>query len=75
MERQLLSCLLTLIDQLHMDSETEEHFVFLIGATNRPNALDLSLRRPGRFDVEIEIGRLIRYELVDIQLMISFTDI
>ena len=33
--------------------------MFLIGATNRPNALDLAFRRPGRFDLEIEIGKSI----------------
>ncbi|CAG8553045.1 7039_t:CDS:10 [Diversispora eburnea] len=30
--------------------------VVIIGATNRPNALDEALRRPGRFDRELEIG-------------------
>jgi AAA family ATPase len=30
--------------------------VIIIAATNRPNAIDPALRRPGRFDREIEIG-------------------
>ncbi|KAF9271884.1 spermatogenesis associated protein 5, partial [Linnemannia elongata] len=30
--------------------------IVVMGATNRPNALDEALRRPGRFDREIEIG-------------------
>lgn len=31
--------------------------VVIIGTTNRPNAIDPALRRPGRFDKEIEIGK------------------
>ena len=30
--------------------------VMILGATNRPDAIDPALRRPGRFDREIEIG-------------------
>jgi len=40
-----------LMDGLHARGR-----VCVIGATNRPNALDPALRRPGRFDREIEIG-------------------
>lgn len=51
MERRIVSQLLTLMDGL----KSRAHVV-VIGATNRPNALDPALRRFGRFDREIDIG-------------------
>ena len=39
-----------------MDGLTGRQNVIVVGATNRPDALDPALRRPGRFDREIEIG-------------------
>ena len=50
-ERRVVSQLLTLMDGLESRGK-----VVVIGATNRPDALDIALRRPGRFDREIEIG-------------------
>lgn len=50
-ERRVVSQLLTLMDGLKPRGR-----VVVIGATNRPNAIDPALRRPGRFDREIEIG-------------------
>ncbi len=50
-ERRMVSQLLTLLDGLKARGQ-----VIVIGATNRPNAVDPALRRPGRFDREIEIG-------------------
>lgn len=38
-----------------MDGVTDRGRLVVVGATNRPNALDPALRRPGRFDREIEI--------------------
>jgi len=50
-ERRVVSQLLTLMDGLKGRGK-----VIVIGATNRQDSLDPALRRPGRFDREIEIG-------------------
>ncbi len=50
-EKRVVSQLLTLMDGLQ-----ERGQVIVIAATNRPDALDPALRRPGRFDREIYIG-------------------
>jgi len=50
-ERRVVAQLLALMDGLSGRGN-----VIVIGATNRPQALDPALRRPGRFDREIEIG-------------------
>jgi transitional endoplasmic reticulum ATPase len=39
-----------------MDGLSERGNVIVIGATNRPESVDPALRRPGRFDRELEIG-------------------
>src|SRR3954454_24161318 len=49
-ERRVVSQLLSLMDGLEARGR-----VVVIAATNRPNAIDPALRRPGRFDREIEI--------------------
>ncbi|XP_076996211.1 ATPase family gene 2 protein homolog A isoform X3 [Tamandua tetradactyla] len=53
-EKRVVASLLTLMDGI--GSEGNEGQVLVLGATNRPQALDVALRRPGRFDKEIEIG-------------------
>jgi len=50
-ERRVVAQLLTMMDGLE-----ERGQVVVIGATNRVDAIDPALRRPGRFDREIEIG-------------------
>ena len=50
-ERRVVSQLLTMMDGLKARGK-----VIVIGATNRINAIDPALRRPGRFDREISIG-------------------
>jgi transitional endoplasmic reticulum ATPase len=63
-ERRVVAQLLALMDGLEARGK-----VVVIGATNRPNALDPALRRPGRFDREIEIGvpdKEARFEILQI---------
>ncbi len=50
-ERRVVSQLLTMMDGLKTRGR-----VVVIGATNRPNSIDPALRRPGRFDREVEIN-------------------
>ncbi|MEM2380329.1 MAG: CDC48 family AAA ATPase [Candidatus Nezhaarchaeales archaeon] len=61
-EKRVVAQLLALMDGLEARGN-----VIVIGATNRVNALDPALRRPGRFDREIEIGvpdKQGRYEIL-----------
>ena len=63
-ERRVVAQLLALMDGLSGRGN-----VIVIGATNRPGALDPALRRPGRFDREIEIGvpdKVGRHEVLQI---------
>ena len=50
-ERRVVSTLLTVLDGLE-----QQRGLLLLAATNRPDALDAALRRPGRLDREVEIG-------------------
>jgi len=60
-ERRVVAQLLTMMDGLE-----ERGQVVVIGATNRVDAIDAALRRPGRFDREIEIGVPAEPDRVDI---------
>ncbi|ODV60915.1 AAA family ATPase AFG2 [Ascoidea rubescens DSM 1968] len=51
-ENRTVATLLTLMDGL----DNSNNNVIIIASTNRPNSIDSALRRPGRFDQEIEIG-------------------
>ncbi len=63
-ERRVVAQLLSLMDGMGARGN-----VIVVGATNRPNAIDPALRRPGRFDREIEIGvpdKVGRHEVLQI---------
>ncbi|KAG0701900.1 P-loop containing nucleoside triphosphate hydrolase protein [Suillus ampliporus] len=55
-EKRVVATLLTILDGIDNASTIGEDRVVVIGTTNRPNAIDPALRRPGRFDREFEIG-------------------
>lgn len=68
MERRIVTQLMTCMDESHrlvkptdVNSESKSPdstpgYVLVIGASNRPDAIDPALRRPGRFDREISLG-------------------
>eukprot|EP00581_Thalassiosira_minuscula_P016724 CAMPEP_0183727964 /NCGR_PEP_ID=MMETSP0737-20130205/26864_1 /TAXON_ID=385413 /ORGANISM="Thalassiosira miniscula, Strain CCMP1093" /LENGTH=906 /DNA_ID=CAMNT_0025959753 /DNA_START=82 /DNA_END=2802 /DNA_ORIENTATION=+ len=71
-EKRIVSQLLTLMDSLKADSN-----VIVIGATNRPNVIESALRRPGRFDRELEIAipdEDGRHEILQIKMKDMKTD-
>lgn len=59
-EKRVVSTLLTEMDGV----DNTDARVLVVATTNRPNAIDPALRRPGRFDREIEIGRFFLLFLV-----------
>ena len=56
-EKRVVATLLTILDGMEDNSGDGHDRVVVIGTTNRPNAIDPALRRPGRFDRDIEIGQ------------------
>lgn len=55
-EKRVVATLLTILDGMEDGTAEGQGRVVVIGTTNRLNAIDPALRRPGRFDREIEIG-------------------
>ncbi|KAG9103485.1 AAA+-type ATPase [Ceratobasidium sp. 370] len=55
-EARVVATLLTEMDGIDSASGKDQPRIVVVATTNRPNAIDPALRRPGRFDREIEIG-------------------
>ncbi len=64
-EKRVVATLLTILDGMEDEGEQLQGRVVVIGTTNRPNAIDPALRRPGRFDREVEIGGSVDFNLYD----------
>ena len=60
-EKRVVAQLLTLMDGMEDGKDGSQGKVVVVATTNRPNAIDPALRRPGRFDREIEIGQPFPY--------------
>ena len=56
MEQRIVAQLLTSMDSIHPRNTRNGNAVLVLGATNRPDAIDPALRRAGRFDREIVLG-------------------
>ena len=56
MERRIVAQIMTCIDDISEKQLKLNAPVFIIGATSKPEFIDSSMRRSGRFDVEIHIG-------------------
>ncbi|KAJ0499935.1 putative AAA+ ATPase domain, ATPase, AAA-type, core, AAA ATPase, AAA+ lid domain-containing protein [Helianthus annuus] len=56
MEKRIVTQLMICMDAASKGADGKPGYVLVIGATNRPDALDQALRRPGRFDREITLG-------------------
>ncbi|KAM0062756.1 putative AAA+ ATPase domain, ATPase, AAA-type, core, AAA ATPase, AAA+ lid domain-containing protein [Helianthus debilis subsp. tardiflorus] len=56
MEKRIVTQLMICMDAASKGADGKPGYVLVIGATNRPDALDPALRRPGHFDCEITLG-------------------
>lgn len=58
-ENRLVAQLLTLMDGMNQSDR-----FLVVGATNRPDSLDPALRRPGRFDREVQMRKCITQHII-----------